>query len=92
MAKKTFGKELAGGMTKPKPKVSFSSTSKADSTKSPRFKLDSAMKRNYPGKNIEQLDEHNKPVTPGVSDTPAQRALRKGFKPSMQGGSRLKNF
>ncbi len=57
---------------------------------SPRAKVDEELTRNYPNANIEQLDRHNKPVVPGVADAPAVSAVRKGYKPTIEGGPRIK--
>lgn len=54
----------------------------------PRSELDSMLVKNYPGKNLEDLDTHNVPVIPGKEDTPEMRALRKGHKPSVDVGQR----
>lgn len=37
--------------------------------------------RNYPGVDLNVLDQNNKPVTPGIMDTPAVLAIRKGYSP-----------
>lgn len=49
----------------------------------PRKNLDEALMKNYPGKDLHDLDKHNVPVYPGKPDTPAMAALRKGHKPSV---------
>lgn len=48
----------------------------------PRKFIDEQLMKNYPGKDLHDLDRHNAPVIPGKQDTPAMMALRKGHKPS----------
>ncbi len=59
---------------------------KKEETSHPRKYIDEQLAKNYPGKNLEELDTHRVPVIPGVEDTPAMAALRRGYKPSMPGG------
>ncbi len=64
-------------------------TATASTTAShPRAGIDARMTKNYPGRNLEDLDTHNVPIDPGKEDTPADRALRKGYKPSVNVGQR----
>lgn len=57
--------------------------------KSPREHLDIALAKNYPGRALEELDDHLVPVQPGIPDTPSMSALRRGYRPSMQIQSQL---
>lgn len=47
-----------------------------------RAYIDAELRKNYPGIPLEQLDQHNKPIIPGVMDTVEQAAIRKGYLPS----------
>lgn len=62
--------------------------SKPGST-SPRSHLDVALMKNYPGRALDELDTHMVPVQPGIPDTPAMAALRKGYRPSTNVESQL---
>lgn len=51
---------------------------------SPRAQVDAQLLKNYPGRALDELDTHNVPSTPGVPDTPATWAVRRGYPPSIQ--------
>ncbi len=63
-------------------------TASTTTTSHPRAGIDSRLSKNYPGRNLEDLDTHNVPIDPGKEDSPADRALRKEYKPSVNVGQR----
>src|SRR6478752_6049343 len=46
-----------------------------------RSYIDEMLQKNYPNIPLETLDRVGKPVIPGVEDTPAMAALRRGYAP-----------
>jgi len=61
-------------------------TKKKDEKQHPRSKVDAQLAKNYPGRKLQELDDHNVPVVPGVPDSPAITAIRRGHKPSIESG------
>ncbi len=61
---------------------------KTAAKKHPRADIDDQLEKNYPGRNLEELDENLVSVTPGVQDTHEISVLRRLHKPSRMGGTK----
>jgi hypothetical protein len=61
---------------------------KKDNSKHPRAAIDEQLEKNYPGRNLEELDENLVSVVPGTPDTHEISVLRRLHKPSRMGGQK----
>ena len=51
-----------------------------------RESIDQLLLKNYPGKNLQELDEYNVPVTPGTPDSHEISVVRRHQLPTTEGG------